>query len=92
MYVSQSLHTVFSPAEATSPMSFTTHYIDSLGLDWSLAFMPYDNHWRRVRRLFWQHFHPNVVGQWQASQALESRRFLRCLIDSQADIEYTTKL
>ncbi|KAJ8463546.1 hypothetical protein ONZ51_g10187 [Trametes cubensis] len=63
-----------------------------LGLDWSLAFMPYDNHWRRARRLFWQHFHPNVVGQWQASQALESRRFLRCLIDSQADIEYTTKL
>ncbi|KAI0330736.1 cytochrome P450 [Cubamyces sp. BRFM 1775] len=64
----------------------------TLGWDWVLLFMPYDNYWRRTRRLFWKYFHPNVVGQWQASQTLESRRFLRCLLDGQTDIEYVTKL
>ncbi|KAH9887974.1 cytochrome P450 [Cubamyces lactineus] len=63
-----------------------------IGWDWSLVFMPYGNHWRRVRRVFWQHFHPNVVEQWQASQTIESWRFLRCLLEDHVGIEYVVKL
>ncbi|KAH9887973.1 cytochrome P450 [Cubamyces lactineus] len=64
----------------------------TLGWDWFMTFMPYDDHWRRARRLFWQYFQPSVVEQWHPSQTLETRRFLRHLLKHPADVEGATKL
>ncbi|KAI0330737.1 cytochrome P450 [Cubamyces sp. BRFM 1775] len=57
-----------------------------------MTFMPYDEHWRRARRLFWQCFQPNVVEQWHTSQTLETRRLLRHLLENPEDVEEATKL
>ncbi|KAJ8468167.1 hypothetical protein ONZ51_g9809 [Trametes cubensis] len=54
--------------------------------------MPYDEHWRRARRLFWQYFQPSVVDQWHTSQNLEARRLLRNLLEKPADVEDVAKL
>ncbi|KAH9894042.1 cytochrome P450 [Cubamyces lactineus] len=56
------------------------------GWDWTLALKRYGKDWRRVRQPFWQHFHSNVVKQYEPTQQLEARRFLRRLLNVPEDL------
>ncbi|KAI0659605.1 CyP450 monooxygenase [Cubamyces menziesii] len=62
------------------------------GWTWNLAFKRYGDDWRRVRRLFWQHFQPSAVGQFKLVQQREAHDLLRRLLDDQHDIDSTIKL
>ncbi|KAI0331358.1 CyP450 monooxygenase [Cubamyces sp. BRFM 1775] len=62
------------------------------GWTWNLAFKRYNDDWRRVRRLFWQHFQPSAVGQFKVVQRREAYDLLRRLLDDQRDIDSTIKL
>ncbi|KAI0334222.1 cytochrome P450 [Cubamyces sp. BRFM 1775] len=49
------------------------------GWIWALVFKRYGVEWRDTRRVFWQHFHPNVVGSFRPIQQHEARQLLRRL-------------
>jgi cytochrome P450 len=51
----------------------------------SLALMPYGRWWRRHRRLFHEHFHPNAVKKYYPIQRQEVQAFLRRLLVSPDD-------
>ncbi|KAI8996327.1 cytochrome P450 [Trametes punicea] len=65
---------------------------EMIGWTWNLAFKRYGDDWRRVRRLFWHHFQPNVVQQYQAVQQRDARELLRLLLEDQTDLDGQTKL
>ncbi|KAJ2973411.1 hypothetical protein NUW54_g12069 [Trametes sanguinea] len=52
----------------------------------NLAFMRYDDNWRRMRRLFWHHFQPSAVVQYRPLQQREARHFLQTLLNDQTDL------
>ncbi|CDO68741.1 hypothetical protein BN946_scf184989.g7 [Trametes cinnabarina] len=66
--------------------------VEMIGWTWNLAFKRYGDDWRRVRRLFWQHFQPNAVGQYQAVQQRDVRDLLRRLLNAPADLDDEMKL
>ncbi|KAI0330488.1 cytochrome P450 [Cubamyces sp. BRFM 1775] len=53
-----------------------------VGQDKNFSFMPYDNRWRRDRRVFWQHFHPGVVPRYQQIQRDATQKFLLRLLEA----------
>ncbi|KAI9058741.1 CyP450 monooxygenase [Trametes sanguinea] len=65
---------------------------DMIGWTWNLAFKRYGDDWRRVRRLFWHHFQPNAVGQYQAVQQRDVRDLLRRLLGGSKDLDGEMKL
>ncbi|KAI0712466.1 cytochrome P450 98A3 [Earliella scabrosa] len=50
------------------------------GWEWSLVFAPYGSVWRTTRRVFWQHFRPDAVVQYQAHQEDAIRKMLSGLL------------
>ncbi|KAF5354016.1 hypothetical protein D9756_007051 [Leucocoprinus leucothites] len=52
---------------------------------WNFALMPYGTVWRRHRRVFHDHFHPNVVHKYHDIQAGTARAFLRQLLKTPDD-------
>ena len=60
---------------------------DRIGWEFDFGFMPYGQHWRRHRRLFWQHFHPGVISKYNAVQQDVSRAFLGKLLTSPERLE-----
>ncbi|KXN81295.1 O-methylsterigmatocystin oxidoreductase [Leucoagaricus sp. SymC.cos] len=52
---------------------------------WNMAFQPYGLWWRRLRRTFHDHFHPNIVHKYHHIQINSSRVFLRRLLKSPDD-------
>ncbi|KAF5354009.1 hypothetical protein D9756_007056 [Leucocoprinus leucothites] len=52
---------------------------------WNMAFMPYGTWWRRHRRTFHDHFHPNIVHKYYSLQVQTTRAFLRRLSMSPND-------
>ncbi|KAI8996324.1 CyP450 monooxygenase [Trametes punicea] len=62
------------------------------GWDWALVMTSYGDRWRRVRRLIWQHFHPNALSQYRATQQVESRRFLRRLYEEQSTVDLDSQI
>ncbi|KAI8996325.1 O-methylsterigmatocystin oxidoreductase [Trametes punicea] len=65
--------------------------IEMTGWNWALVLKRYGERWRRVRREVWQHFHPNALGQYRATQLLESRRFLRKLLNEYGRVDLPTQ-
>ncbi|OSD07435.1 cytochrome P450 [Trametes coccinea BRFM310] len=54
-----------SSSRALSPITYLSADQESI-----IGFMPYGEYWRRHRRVFWQHFHPNEVRKfWPVQQA-----------------------
>ena len=47
--------------------------------------MPYGATWRRYRKAFHEHFHPNIVSKYQPTQAEAAKTFLRRLLASPDD-------
>ncbi|TFK36285.1 cytochrome P450 [Crucibulum laeve] len=56
--------------------------IELMNWDYNMAMLPYGTWWRRHRRAFHEHFHPNVVAKYQPVQLREARSFLRRLLDT----------
>ncbi|KAF8154532.1 cytochrome P450 [Crassisporium funariophilum] len=56
--------------------------IELMQWDYNMAFLPYGSWWRRHRRAFHEHFHPNVVAQYQPVQTREVRAFLHRLLST----------
>ena len=56
-----------------------------MGTGWALVFMPYGASWRRYRKAFHEHFHPNIVSKYQPIQAEAAKTFLRRLLASPDD-------
>ncbi|KAF5354017.1 hypothetical protein D9756_007058 [Leucocoprinus leucothites] len=52
---------------------------------WNMTFMPYGTWWRRHRRTFHDHFHPNIVHKYHSLQVQTTRAFLRRLSKSPDD-------
>ncbi|KAF5353962.1 hypothetical protein D9756_007033 [Leucocoprinus leucothites] len=53
--------------------------------NWSFALMPYGTVWRRYRRAFHDHFHPNVVHKYHDVYVGTARAFLRRLLKTPDD-------
>ena len=51
-----------------------------MGLDISMALMPYGPWWRKHRKSFHEYFHRNVVTKYQPIQRQEARAFLHRLL------------
>ena len=56
-----------------------------MGAGWSMGFSPYGATWRRRRKAFHEHFHPNIVSKYQPIQAKAAKTFLRRLLASPDD-------
>jgi len=56
-----------------------------MGAGWSFSLMPYRATWRKYRKAFYEHFHPNIVSKYQPIQAEEAKTFLRRLLASPDD-------
>ncbi|KAF5353955.1 hypothetical protein D9756_007034 [Leucocoprinus leucothites] len=52
---------------------------------WNFALMPYGTVWRRHRRVFHDHFHPNIVHKYHDIQVSKTRAFLRRLLKTPDD-------
>ncbi|KAF8872233.1 cytochrome P450 [Infundibulicybe gibba] len=59
--------------------------VELMNCDIVMPFLPYGPAWRARRRLFHEHFHMSVAGQYKPIQARESRRFLQRLLDTPDD-------
>ncbi|KAF8874410.1 putative CyP450 monooxygenase [Infundibulicybe gibba] len=55
---------------------------DLMGWDFNFGFMEYGPLWRKHRKLFHDHFHPNIVPTYRPVQLQEARVFLSRLLDS----------
>ncbi|KAI0772408.1 O-methylsterigmatocystin oxidoreductase [Trametes elegans] len=62
------------------------------GWENNLAFMPYGETWRRVRRVMWREFQPSAALKYRAAQQREARRFLRHLLHETADLTSHARL
>ena len=51
-----------------------------VGWEWSLAFMPYGQWWRRHRRAFWQHYNPAVIPTYYEDLERGAHRLLSRLL------------
>ncbi|KAI0712492.1 cytochrome P450 [Earliella scabrosa] len=60
---------------------------DLIGWEFDFGFMPYGQHWRRHRRLFWQHFHPGVISKYHGVQQEVSGQFLNKLLANPERLE-----
>ncbi|KAF9447117.1 hypothetical protein P691DRAFT_141776 [Macrolepiota fuliginosa MF-IS2] len=58
---------------------------EMMRLEYFLTFLPYGDWWRRQRRIFHDHFHPNIVHKYQTIQINTARAFLRHLLKSPDD-------
>ena len=56
-----------------------------MGTGWTFAFMPYGAAWRKHRKIFHEHFHPNIVSKYQPIQVEAAKTFLRRLLASPDD-------
>ncbi|KAF9002581.1 cytochrome P450 [Cyathus striatus] len=56
--------------------------LELMNWGFNMAMLPYGDWWRRHRRSFHEHFHPNVVGKYQPIQLREARAMLRRLLDT----------
>ncbi|KAF8960727.1 cytochrome P450 [Flammula alnicola] len=54
--------------------------LELMNWGYNLAMLPYGTWWRRHRRTFNDHFHPNIVWKYQPAQAREVRAFLNRLL------------
>lgn len=54
----------------------------SIGWDWTFAFMPNTQVWRRQRKMLWQHFNAGAVASLQPAQHEGARRLVVRLLDS----------
>ncbi|EKM77271.1 hypothetical protein AGABI1DRAFT_77713 [Agaricus bisporus var. burnettii JB137-S8] len=59
-----------------------------MGWDYIFAFQKYGTWWRRHRRQFHDHFHPNVVYKYQPIQVDSARGFVRDLLESPEKFRY----
>ncbi|KAF9447113.1 cytochrome P450 [Macrolepiota fuliginosa MF-IS2] len=59
--------------------------IEMMRWEYNMAFLPYGNWWRRHRRLFHDHFHPNIVDKYKDVQIDTARAFLRRLLKTPDD-------
>ncbi|KAL0958978.1 hypothetical protein HGRIS_014291 [Hohenbuehelia grisea] len=58
-----------------------TMILELMKWDINFGFLPYGSWWKRHRKLFTQHFHPNVVSKYRPVQLREARMFMRRLLD-----------
>ena len=66
----------------TTPADSYVGCLDRIGWEWSLAFLPNGQMWRRQRKLLWQEFQPSVVAKYQAAQHAGARKLIARLLDS----------
>ncbi|TFK36284.1 cytochrome P450 [Crucibulum laeve] len=57
-----------------------------------MSFLPYGSWWRRHRKVFHDHFHPNVVDKYNPVQLTESRALLLRLLSSPKDFQLQVRL
>ncbi|KAI0641987.1 CyP450 monooxygenase [Trametes meyenii] len=69
-------HSANTSDRARSPV------IELSGQDFNTGFMPYGQWWRRHRRVFWQHFQPNVATKYRPIQRSKVHVFLLRLLKS----------
>jgi len=50
--------------------------------DFNFGLIPYGQWWRRHRRVFHEHFHPNAIRKYQPVQAREAHAFIKRLLES----------
>jgi len=50
--------------------------------DFNFGLIPYGHWWRRHRRAFHEHFHPNVVKKYHPIQIREARALIARLLES----------
>ncbi|KAI8974876.1 cytochrome P450 [Trametes punicea] len=65
---------------------------EMIGWTRNFAFRRYDDQWRTMRRLFWQHFQPSAVQNYRPIQQREARRFLRKLLEDDSDLDGSIKI
>ena len=58
----------------------------SSGHDISLAFMPYNQWWRRHRRAFWQYFNHDMTVKYQPVQRAVTHEFLGMLLEDPSQL------
>ncbi|KAJ3552268.1 hypothetical protein NP233_g12920 [Leucocoprinus birnbaumii] len=58
---------------------------EMMGFNWVFGLMRYGAWWRRNRRTFHDHFHPNAVPKYQSIQVSSARSFLRWLLKTPDD-------
>ncbi|KAF7761212.1 hypothetical protein Agabi119p4_10621 [Agaricus bisporus var. burnettii] len=61
---------------------------EMMGWDYVFAFQRYGTWWRRHRRQFHDHFHPNVVNKYHPIQIGSARVFVRNLLESPEKFRY----
>ncbi|XP_006456366.1 hypothetical protein AGABI2DRAFT_211278 [Agaricus bisporus var. bisporus H97] len=61
---------------------------EMMGWDYAFGFQPYGTWWRRHRRHFHDHFHPNAVNKYHAIQIGSTRAFVRNLLESPEKFRY----
>ncbi|KAI1785525.1 cytochrome P450 [Ganoderma leucocontextum] len=61
--------------------------VEMAGWEWSIAFMPYGQWWRRHRRAFWQHFHPGVIPKYRGVLEQGAHRLLSRLLTTPEKLE-----
>ncbi|KAI0334223.1 CyP450 monooxygenase [Cubamyces sp. BRFM 1775] len=66
--------------------------VEMTGWIWALVFKRYGAEWRDTRRVFWQHFHPKVVGTFRPVQLREAQELLRRLLRVPNDLEGEIKM
>ncbi|KAI0074482.1 cytochrome P450 [Panus rudis PR-1116 ss-1] len=65
-----------------SSRPYSTMLHELMGMDWSLAIMPYGEDWKRVRRGFHQYFNMNVAPDYHRVHLEQSHDFLKRLRES----------
>lgn len=68
---------------SSRPHSTMLHEL--MGMDWSLAIMPYGEEWRKVRRGFHQYFNSNVAPNYHTVHEEQSHDFLKRLRQTPED-------
>ncbi|KAM5539391.1 hypothetical protein V8D89_006843 [Ganoderma adspersum] len=61
--------------------------VEMVGWEWSIAFMPYGQWWRRHRRVFWQYFHPGAIPKYQDVLEQGAHRLLSRLLKTPENFE-----
>nr|VWO95115.1 N/A [Ganoderma boninense] len=61
--------------------------VEMAGWEWSMAFMPYGQWWRRHRRVFWQYFHPGAIPKYQGVLEHGASRLLSRLLATPENFE-----